>query len=281
MPVERIEYTAWEGQKSSRLRRIYAIVKKIFRDKLSSKGILILLILLSIVGHALPLISSSLAPHEALTPKMMAKIAEDPMTGGGYLNNLVLFSLLFASVVCSDLISRDLRDNSFTLYFSRPIKTEDYLLGKMGGAFSVISLFCLLPPIIFCLSVIATQTGGDYIGSLGVLGVTVIAGIFTTFIFTSWGVMFSSLTKKRSFAGVGAFASFFVLSVVGGIFSEFNSNWQIIDPFNLLDYSYNLFYGFDLPSEVSPILFGFALLSILVIPITVLYYRIHRRSVGK
>lgn len=280
MSVESIEYTSWEGQKSSRLRRIYAIVKKIFRDKLSSKGILLLLIIGMMITHVLPIIGSSFTPHEALTSEMMVKKIpgmEGYLTGGLF----ILFSLLFASVVCSDLISRDLQDNSFVLYFSRPIKTEDYLLGKIGGAFTVISVFCFLPPIAFSLAVIATQTGGNYIGSLGVLGVTVVVGIFTTFIFTSFGVMISSLTKKTSYAGVGAFASFFVLGVVGGIFSEFDPNWQVIDPFNLLNYSYNLIYGFDLPSEVSPILFGFALLSILVIPITVLYYRVYRRSAGK
>ena len=93
--------------------------------------------------------------------------------------------------------------------------------------------------------------------------------------------MISSLTKKRSYAGVGAFAIFFVLSLVGGIFSEFSSDWQVINPFNLLNYSYNLIYGFDLPSNVSSILFGFSLLAILIVPVTVLYYRIYRRSSGK
>lgn len=282
MPVERIEYTAWEGKRNSRLQRIYTIIKKIFRDKLRSKGILLLLIIGVMIIHVLPIIINSVAPHAALTSEMMVKRSLGESEEGYLTSGLfIIFSLLFASVVCSDLISRDFQDNSFVLYFSRPIKTEDYLLGKVGGAFTVISLFCLVPLIAFSLAVIATQTGGDYVGSLGVLGDTLIVGVFTTFVFTSLGVMVSSLTKKRSYAGVGTFAIFFVLGLVGGIFSEFSPDWQVINPFNILNYSYNLIYGFDLPSGISPALFGFALLSVLIIPITFLYYRVYRRSTGK
>lgn len=345
MPVKRIEYDSWEGKKSGRFRRIYVIIKKIFRDKMSSKGILLLLILGIILGHALPIMSRALTPHESLTAEMMVgksleeshlfsipemgmsenlnqgmipkwlenqlsenaslsveennkkwrivdadeeyiikrendklKIYGEPKEG--YLTNglFVLFSLILSAIICSDLISIDLQDNSFVLYFSRPIRTEDYILGKIGGAFSVIGIFSLLPPIIFSLAVTATQSGGSYLSSFGVLGATVVVGILTTFVFASFGVMISSLTSKRSYAGVGAFASFFILGIVGGIFSEFDPNWQVVNPLNLLNYFYELIYGFDLPSGVDAFSFGLAFLSLLVIPITVLYYRIQIKA---
>jgi len=274
VPVEKIEYEGWDGERSSRLRRVYTMAKKIFRKKISSKGILLILIIGMIITHFLPIVRNSLAPHEALTPEMMA----EGYLGGGL---FVVFSLLFASIVCSDVISRDLEDNSFMLYFSRPLKAEDYLLGKLGGAFSIIGIFSLVPPIIFSISVMATQSGGNYLGGLEVLITTMLVGIFTTYVFTVFGVMISSMTERRTYAGVGAFASFFVLSLVGGIFQEFDPNWQLIDPVKTLHFSYDIIYGFELPPEISPLLFGAVILIVLTVPLTVLYYRIKRRSVGK
>ena len=68
--------------------------------------------------------------------------------GGGL---FVIFSMLLAAIVTSDLISEDLASRSFVLYFSRALKVRDYLAGKAAGALLVMSLFCALPPVIRCI----------------------------------------------------------------------------------------------------------------------------------
>lgn len=283
MGIERVEYKPWKGERNGRLHRIFAIVKKVFKQKTKSKRFLLLLIIGIVLVHVFPIITNSLTPHSMLTPEMMVSEQFGGDQNSAYLTGglFLLFTLLLTAVVCSDLVSQDLKDSSFVLYFSRPIKSEDYVLGKVLGSFTILGIFCLLLPLIFGLAVIATQSGGDYIGSLEVLGSTVAAGGLTVFVFSFYGTMVSSLTERRSFAGVGAFVSFFVLSIVSGIFSEFSTKWQILDPFNVLTHSYRLIYGFELPSGVDPYLFGLALLILLVVPPFLLYYRIARRSSGR
>lgn len=202
---------------------------------------------------------------------------------GGYLKNglLVIFTILLASLVCSDLVASDLGDNSFILYFSRPIKTVDYLAGKIIGALWILGLFCFVPLIIFCLAVMGTQSGSDYGTSLNVLGSTILAGLLTTFIFVPYGIFISSMTKRKSYATIGIFMSFFVLIIIGGIFSNFDKNWILIDPTRVLSYSYDVLYGYSVPEGINSSLLGAILFVFMVVPLILVYLRIHFKGVGK
>jgi len=280
MGINRIKYNPWNGEKSSHLRRVYTICRKIFLQKLKSKGILAILIIGMILVHALPILFGAMMEHEELTADMM--VGNNGFMGGYLKSGLsIIFILLLVSVVCSDLIAQDLKDKSFVLYFSRPIKTLDYQVGKMGGALGITSLFTFFPLMVFCLVMIGTQTGDDYGSSLSILGKTVIAGILTTVFFIPYGVMISSLTKKKTYAGVGIFMSFFVLMIIGGIFSSFNQNWSLVDPTNLLFYSYDIIFGYDLPSDVNSSIFGVLLCCILFLPLLVAFFQVYRKEVGK
>jgi len=280
MGIDRIKYRSWKGGKSSHFRRVYSIILNIFIQKIKSKGILAILIIGLILVHAFPIIFGALFPHEELTPEMLVGSS---IILGSYLKNglLVIFILLLVSLVCSDLISQDLKDKSFVLYFSRPIKTLDYLIGKIGGAIGIISIFTFFPFIFYCLVIIGTQTGDDYSGSFSVFGKTIIVGMLTTFFFVSYGIMISSLTQKKTYAGIGIFMSFFVLTIVGSIFSTFDQNWVFISPINLLFYSYDIIYGIDIPSELNSNIIGILLFCILFIPLVVTYTQIYKKEVGR
>lgn len=202
---------------------------------------------------------------------------------GGYLTSglLVIFTILLASLICSDLIASDLGDNSFILFFSRPIKTFDYLAGKIVGALWILGLYTFLPLIIFCIAVMGTQSGSDYGTSLNVLGSTILAGLLTTFIFVPYGIFISSMTKRKSYATIGIFMSLFVLTIIGTIFSQFDKNWVLIDPTRMLNYSYNVLYGLSIPEGINGTLLGVILLIFMVIPLILVYLRIHLKGVGK
>ncbi|UCG69297.1 MAG: ABC transporter permease subunit [Thermoplasmata archaeon] len=202
---------------------------------------------------------------------------------GGFLKNglLIIFTILLASLVCADLIASDLGDNSFILFFSRPIKTTQYLAGKMVGALWILGLYSFLPLVIFCLAVMGTQSGDDYGTSLNVLGSTIAAGLLTTFIFIPYGIFISSLTKRKSYATIGIFMSFFVLIIIGEAFSQFDKNWTLINPMNFLYYSYDVLYGFSIPEGINGALLGVILLLFMVVPLIIVYLRIHFKGVGK
>jgi ABC-type transport system involved in multi-copper enzyme maturation permease subunit len=203
--------------------------------------------------------------------------------GGGYLTSgaLVIFTILLTSLVCSDLIASDLGDNSFILFFSRPIKTFDYLTGKIVGAMWILGLYCFLPLIIFCIAVAGTQSGSDYGTSLNVFGSTFLAGLLTSFIFIPLGIFISSMTKRKSYATIGIFMSLFVLTIIGNIFYFFDKNWILIDPNRMLNYSYYVLYGFSLPEGINGTLHGVIVLLFMVVPLIIVYLRIHFKGVGK
>jgi hypothetical protein len=167
------------------------------------------------------------------------------------------------------------------LYFSRALKIRDYLAGKAAGALLVMSLFCALPPVILAFVSIATQTGDDYWDSFGVLGKTALVGALVTIFFVPFGMMISCFTRRKSYAAVGTFMSFFVLVVVAALFSQFSRGWRVISPIDALTYLFSWFFGEPVPGYVDKGALGLIVASLIIVPAVVVYYRLTRQVVGK
>jgi len=249
------------------------ISKTLFAKKLKSKWVILILVLGYLGVWAFPIIFNSLTPHETLDRATMSDQMGDSF--------FFIFTVLLASLVCSDSISEDLRSNSFVLYFSRAIKKESYLAGKIGGIFMTLALFCLIPPIIMAMALLGTQSGSDYLGGLGVLGLTVVSGLVATLFLIPFSLMISALTNRKSFAAVGTFMTYFILSIIGSIFSEFNVNWQLLDPGSLQAFFFDWLYGEDMPHGVSGGLAAAMFCAFAVVPMAIVYYRVHQKGVGK
>jgi len=202
---------------------------------------------------------------------------------GGYLTSglFVLFAILLAAIICSDVISDDLADSSFVLYFSRPVRTLDYLLGKFVGLLMVMSIFCLVLPLLYVLVMMGTQSGNDYGGGLVILGKTFLVGLLTSVFFLPFGLLMSSLTKRKAYAGIGIFASFFVLMIIGGMFSQFDDQWALVDPGNMLFYTYYGTFGAALPHGIASWELASVMLAITVVPMTIVYWLLQRKGGGK
>ena len=271
MGIDPIGYKPWSGERSGTLDRIFIIAKTFFQQKLKSKWIMAFLILSLLLMFVFGIIFNALMPHETLDAGIMAS----------QMSGLFIFSILLAAMICSDSIAEDLRSNSFVLYFSRAMKTESYLAGKMAGAFLTLSLFSFIPPIIMAIVLMGTQSSSSYGASLGVLAYTIIAGFVATIFFLPLSVLISSLTTRKSYAAVGTFMVFFILTIIGAIFSEFDTNWQLLDPGNLLSIFYDCLYGFGIPSDVDAGLFAVMFSGFIIIPMALLYLRIHMKAVGK
>lgn len=229
------------------------------------------LILSLLLVYVFNIIFNALTPHETLDARLMA----DQMSEG------FIFSVLLTAIICSDSIAEDLRSNSFVLYFSRAMKTESYLTGKMGGAFLVLSLFSFIPPIVMALVLMGTQSGPAYGASLGVLGYTIIAGFVATFFFLPISLLISSLTTRKSYAAIGTFMVFFILTIIAEIFSSFDANWLLLDPGYVLSVFYDLLYGFGFSTNIDAFLFSVMFAGFLIIPLALLYLRVYMKAVGK
>jgi hypothetical protein len=145
----------------------------------------------------------------------------------------------------------------------------------------MLAMFCLVPAVIMAAVIMGTQSGSDYVGGLGVLGLTVAAGLLTTAFLIPFGLLMSSLTKRKAFAAIGTFMTFFALTLVGEIFSEFDANWQLLSPSGLLTRAVEWTFGQGLPHGMSGALLASMLAAFMLIPSALVYMRIHLKAVGK
>lgn len=273
MGINPIEYRPWKGERTAQGLRRYVIARSVLRHKLKSIGVLVLLLLGILFVHATYLVLIVLIPHERLEASEI-----DAYLGGGAFTT---FAMLLAAVVTSDLISEDVSSNSLVLYFSRALKVRDYLAGKAIGALLIMSLLCAIPPVFVATVAMATQSGGDYLYSLGVLGKTALVGALVTVFFVPFGLMISSFTRRKSYAAVGTFMSFFVLAVVAGVFMEYARSWSVISPIHSLSFLFSWVLEGDLPSYVDEASLVLFLASLIIVPAVVVYLKLTRTVVGK
>ena len=273
MGIDPIRYKPWSGERTGNWDRVFIIAKTFFRQKLKSKWVLAFLILGVILVFVFPIIFNAMMPHETLDAETMAFQMSS--------EQFFIFTILLAALICSDSIAEDLRSNSFVLYFSRALKAEGYLVGKMGGTILTLSLFCFIPPILMAILIMGTQSGPSYGASLGVLGRTIIASFVATLFFIPFSMLISSLTTRKSYAAVGTFMVFFILTIISAIFTEFNTNWELINPGNVLATFYDWLYGLGIPSDTNIVLFLVMFTGFTLLPLSLLYLRIRMKAVGK
>jgi len=273
MGISPIEYRPWKGERTAQNLRLYVIARSVWRQKVKSTGVIVLLILGFLFVHTISLIFIIIVPHERAEASDM-----NSYLGGGM---FAIFAMLLAAVVTSDLISEDFANNSFVLYFSRALKVRDYLVGKTAGALLVMSILCAFPPILVALVSMATQSGSDYWYSLGILGRTALIGLIVTVFFVPFGLMISSFTKRKSYAAVGTFMSFFVLAIVSGVFSEFERAWRLLSPIDALSFLSSWVLGEGVPDYVDEGVLVVIVASLILVPAAVVYLRVTRQVVGK
>lgn len=273
MGIDPIRYKPWSGERTTHFERIFLISKTFFRHKLKSKWLLFLMILGIFLITTVSIFMYVLMPHETLEAETMTGLMANELS--------LILVILLTAMICSDTISEDLRSNSFVLYFSRAIKAESYLAGKMGGAWLTLSLFSFFPPVIMALVIMATQTGSDYGSSLAVFGSSIVAGLVTTIYFLPFGVLISSLTERKSYASVGIFMSFFILTIIGGIFTGFDQGWELVNPIVVLFHFYNFIFGLGVADHVNTGQLTVIFISFFFAPLILVYMRIKFRAVGK
>lgn len=273
MGLDPIGYKPWSGERTEHGRRFLVVAESILRHKLRAKWFLALLVIGTFLVHIMPLFIFSLIPHQGLEAEVMRNYMGDGL--------YFIFEVILVALVCSDLISEDLRSNSFILYVSRAMGVKGYLLGKWTGAMITIGLFTLLPPLAVAIAITATQSGSDYLGSLAVIGQTLLAGAWSAAMLVPAGLAVSSLTRKKTYASVGTFMFFFGMMVVAGIFSGLSQDWSMLNPSEVLYQSHTVLYGLELSESVNRYLLGAMAFLLTVPPMALVYYRIMRKEVGK
>jgi len=131
---------------------------------------------------------------------------------------LVIF---FVAIVAPELVSRDLRAGVLPLYFSRPLRSADYLAAKFAALVSSVWLLLGVPQFIMFLgAAFTTKKGisgvwhelGDLLPAWGY-------SLLWALVFASISLLIASLTGKRAFAAGGIVAVFLMTPPIVGVLS--------------------------------------------------------------
>lgn len=177
----------------------------------------------------------------------------NPITLAGYLPFAQTLLVFFVAAQGPELLVRDQRHGTLTLYFSRAIERTDYVLAKFLALFVAISLVLGLPQVIMLLGALfATPDLGSGVAAVlpdigPVVGRTaVVAGLLA-----GVGLAASAFTSRRAFAAATIIAVFLVLTgVVSVLVSRVGLEGPfrlvaLADPFALMDGASALLFGVE------------------------------------
>jgi ABC-type transport system involved in multi-copper enzyme maturation permease subunit len=140
----------------------------------------------------------------------------------------VFFALLLAAVVGSRMISTDLSEKSYNLYFARPLTKTDYLAGKFGTAGAILALSTLVPTLVtYSFLLLLSNLSSSYVAEhLWVWGAIIGQGLVIVLTFSTLSLAFSSMTARRFYAAAAMVVIYLVTAIMGGIVTgAFNSKY--------------------------------------------------------
>jgi ABC-type transport system involved in multi-copper enzyme maturation permease subunit len=112
--------------------------------------------------------------------------------------------LAIIAIVAPPLISQDVRSRSFLLYFSKPIRPWDYLLGKLSVILVFIFGITLLPALVlYGISIAFSPSVGVLMDTLTIIIQIILASLVISLPVSVIALLFSSLTKDRRIAAFG------------------------------------------------------------------------------
>jgi ABC-type transport system involved in multi-copper enzyme maturation permease subunit len=131
----------------------------------------------------------------------------------------VYFALLLAAVVGSRMISTDLQEKSYNLYFARPLTKRDYIAGKFGTVGAILSLVTIVPSLItYALLMLLSTISGSYaVDHLWTWGAVVGYGAVVVLTLSTLSLAFSSLTARRFYAAAAMVVIYLVTAIMSQI----------------------------------------------------------------
>jgi ABC-2 type transport system permease protein len=208
--IHDIGYKRYSG---SRLGRFYAMrslyshgVRTAFGLGRSAKAKIFPWIVVGIVGVVAVVMAAVLAQ----TGTMIMAYQEFPIS-------LSILLVIFLAVTGPEMVSRDLRNKTLPLYFSRPLRRTDYALAKLGAL--VTAAFLLLAGPLTLVGLVGMFSGDGFTDVLrefrALLGGYAMIAV-SALIYSCLALLISSFASKRAFAAAGVAAYFLVTSAVGG-----------------------------------------------------------------
>jgi ABC-2 type transport system permease protein len=138
-----------------------------------------------------------------------------------FLQTELWLSMLLILVVGPNLISQDLRFNALPLYFSRPLRRFDYVLGKLGVIMVFLAMILILPCIVAYILGLAFSLDLSIIKDT--FGLLVAAVLYGLVIVVSGGLLMlalSSLSRNSRYVGLFWLAILMVGGMLASVLAE-------------------------------------------------------------
>jgi ABC-2 type transport system permease protein len=136
-----------------------------------------------------------------------------------FADTMSVLVILFVAIVAPELLSRDLRAGVLPLYFSRPLRSGDYVMAKLAALTSAVWLVLGGPQVLMFLgAAFTTKKGmpGVWHELLELLPALLYAGLLAV-VFGGIALVVASMTGKRAFAAGGIVAIFLMTTPVMGV----------------------------------------------------------------
>ncbi|GAA5187981.1 ABC transporter permease [Rugosimonospora acidiphila] len=149
--------------------------------------------------------------------------------------------LLFLAVVAPELVSRDLRSRVLPLYFSRPLRRDDYALAKLAAMTSAFWLLLAAPQLLMLIGGVFSRKDGfggamdevmDFLGGIGYAAIVAI-------VFSSLGILLASLSGRRAVSAAVVAAVYLVTTPVAAVLQTLGGTVgkiaPVINPIDLVE----------------------------------------------
>lgn len=154
---------------------------------------------------------------EGRLPEVNPALFKAYLSSGGMLFLMVMILLVSGA----GLIADDLKFNSLQLYFARPLKKSDYLLGKANVLVFFLFLVTLVPGLLFILFKVLLAGSFRFLADYPWLPLSVIGySFFLTLFFCSYTLLVSSLSKNRRYVSILIVAIYYFSDILFLFFFE-------------------------------------------------------------
>lgn len=142
---------------------------------------------------------------------------------------LLFMMVVLLAVGGAGLISDDLRSNVLQLYFARPLRKRDYLIGKAGVLAFYLLTLTVLPGFVFLAFKLVFSGSFRFLSAFPWLPLSIVAysGLATAF-FSLYGVCLSSLSKNRRYVSIVIFAFYLLTDLMAGFFYQHLKNSMLL-----------------------------------------------------
>jgi hypothetical protein len=237
MPVFDQGYRAYEGRRKTHGVRWWPITRACFRASIRWPFFVMLVI------GSVPLVYRFFEAYAAGAGSALFPLALTPWGFGDglfyeLLSYQVFMVVMLLSVTGSGQIAEDFRSGALQIYFSRPIRQFDYVVGKFGAVILFAALLTVLPGLLLLIGCAAFAPDWTFLTENPLLPLKVLA--FSLIICTVLGSLvlaLSSLGQRGRLVGLTFAGGYFFSMVLGEVLPRIfqDQRWEVVHLGRCLD----------------------------------------------